>query len=55
MDKDVKNKYSRLTTHEEVEWLRTQECDDRIIPLGLIHNLTGRELATLVLASQVPG
>ena len=48
-------KYLRLTTHEQVERLRPKECDDRIIPVGLIHNIQGRILAALVLGFQELG
>ena len=48
-------KYLRLTTHEEVERLWSKECDDRIVPVGLIHNITGRILAALVLGFQELG
>ena len=45
-------RYSKLTTQEEVERLRSQESDDWFIPVGLIHNVTGRILAALVLGFQ---
>ena len=37
---------------EEVKRLRSQESDDWFIPVGLIHNVTGRILAALVLGFQ---
>ena len=37
---------------EEVKRLRSQECDDWVIPVGLIHNVTRRILAALVLGFQ---